>query len=96
MDTNITANGSIIVGGINQKREFVIALSGEFGGAKVEARYPIAENTYEPFSSDPIEFTAAGEIIGTNCGILPELQLLVTDATGSTDIRAIVQTMPRP
>jgi hypothetical protein len=42
-----------------------------------------------------ISFTAAGQIIGTNCGVLPTINLNVASAGGSTSVLAIVTELPR-
>lgn len=51
--------------------------------------------TFEDFASDAISFSAAGEIIGTNCGVLPVINLNAADTTGSTAIAVTVIEIPR-
>jgi len=64
---------------------------------------PIAETaltggtngTFVDFSGDnAITFSAAGQLIGTNCGMMPTININVASATGSTSIRTIVNELP--
>jgi hypothetical protein len=51
--------------------------------------------TFVDFTGDnAISFSAAGELIGTNPGILPVININLGSATGSTSIRTIVTELP--
>jgi len=51
--------------------------------------------TFTDFTGDnAISFSAAGELIGTNPGVLPVININIASATGSTSIRTIVTELP--
>jgi hypothetical protein len=51
--------------------------------------------TFTDFTGDnAISFSAAGQLIGTNCGVLPVINVNLASATGSTSIRTIITELP--
>lgn len=53
------------------------------------------DGTFVDFAgSNAITLSAAGELVGTNCGVIPFINVNLASATGSTSIRTIVNEIP--
>ena len=88
---NLTADGDQSVGGINTRREFSVAVSGDFGGGTLEVQYGTDTGTFTNYvSGDTGSFTAAGERVFFQCG---DIQAINLNLSGSTapDLTVIVQ-----
>jgi hypothetical protein len=88
---NLTADGDQEVGGINIKREFSVAVSGDFGGGTLNVQYGTTPGTFTNYvSGDTGTFTADGERVFTQCGNVEAINLNLAGST-APDLTVIVQ-----
>jgi hypothetical protein len=103
--TLITTTSADLVAKINAelmfKPHFSAALKAEYDGAgliEVMAEDSLengTDGTFTVYSTDAVSLTAAGEIIATNPGVIPAIQIAVADADTDTSIGIIVNEIPQ-
>lgn len=99
-NTTTVAQALAYLGGIAFQPHFTVALAG--GATESAIIKPISatnlangtNGTFVNFADTATALTAAGEVIVTNPGVLPTINLNVASAGGSTSIVAIVKEIP--
>lgn len=99
-NTTTVAQALAYLGGIAFQPHFTVALAG--GATESAIIKPISatnlasgtDGTFANYADTATALTAAGEIIVTNPGVLPTINLNVASAGGSTSILAIVKEIP--
>lgn len=87
----LTSDGDQEVGGINSKREFSVAVSGDLGGGTLNVQYGTADSTFTNYAGgDTGAFTAADERVFVQCGETESINLNLSGATAPSVV-VIVQ-----
>ena len=86
---NLTSNTDQEVGGINTKKEYAVAVSGDFGGGTLAVQYRANSGWVTYSGGSTGSFTASDERVFTQCGDEERINLNLSGAT-SPDLDIVV------